>query len=44
MNRQKPEWLDALNRLDMAAKIYRIARCIWEVAAWLEDKLSPPGS
>lgn len=44
MKKQKLDWLDYLNRLDMAAKIYRIARCVWEVVAWLADKASPPGS
>lgn len=42
MNRRKLDWLNILNRLDMATKIYRINRCVCEVVAWLAEKTSQP--
>ena len=42
MKRQKPGWIDILNRLDMAARLYRITKCILEVGAWLIELVSPP--
>jgi len=40
VKKKKPTWLNFLNRLDMAAKIYRIARFAWEIITWFTDKVS----